>query len=183
MSQRHATQEGTFHVTTNTKGKISWLTFSGVPKIIMDNLVMTRNVQHAEIFAFCILPDHMHILVRPGKKGLSKFMQSFKRNAAKDVRYCLNGRAEKHIDTEYRSGDSGISAWTAANADSPLRLSNTICISWQKGFHDERIQDDRQRSHAWRYITENALHHGLTENIDDWPWTSVHWEKILDPME
>lgn len=161
MSQRHAIQEGaTFHITTNTRRKIPWLTAEGIPRIVIDNLVMTRNIQRAEIFAFCILPDHMHILIRPGEQGLSKFMHSFKRNSAWHINQVI----------------------PVAEVHEP-QLRNVNHFIWQKGFHDERIQSDKQRSHAWRYITENALHHGLTETIEDWPWTSLHWEHLLDPME
>ncbi|MBM3227272.1 hypothetical protein FJZ27_00185 [Candidatus Peribacteria bacterium] len=82
MTQQHSEQHGTFHITTNAYGKIPWLTRPGIPEVVIDHLRMTRNVQQAKVYAFCILPDHMHIIVRPGVKGLSAFMQSFKRNSS-----------------------------------------------------------------------------------------------------
>jgi REP element-mobilizing transposase RayT len=85
MAQKHGFQHGTFHITTNTRGKVPWCTYEGIPQILIDNLVMTRNVLKAELYAFCILPDHMHILLNPGKKGLGRFMHSFKKNSSRDI--------------------------------------------------------------------------------------------------
>lgn len=174
MTQKHYAQNGTFHITTNTKGKLSWLTESGVPEILIDNLFMTRNVQSAEIFAFCILPNHMHILMRPGEKGLSDFMHSFKRNSSKDVRCYLRDRSGKRTRAavyEYVPHRSRGSFTPAVN------------IGWQNGFHDERIRDADQRSNALSYIKYNAAKHHIVDDIDHWPWSSHHFKHLLDPME
>jgi REP element-mobilizing transposase RayT len=146
MSQIHTEQQGTFHVTTNAKERVPWCTHKDIPNILIDNLCMTRSLQKAELFAFCILPNHMHIIVRPGEKGLSAFMHSFKRNAMRDIRSSLP-----------RSGRSRSSATeTDAFVD---------CPHWQKGFHDERIRDDAQRSDALSYVTCNAFKHGLVDDL------------------
>ena len=159
MTQRHGMQIGTFHITTNSKAKIPWCTHRGIPELLIDNLLMTKNLHGAKIFGFCILPDHIHLLLEPGEKGLSNFMHSFKRNAMRDVK------------TLHRSGGS--------------RTSATVCdvIAWQKGFHDERIRDPEQRSHALSYIRTNPIHHNLCTSVEEWPWVSDHFPHLLDPME
>jgi REP element-mobilizing transposase RayT len=162
MSQRYAAQEGTFHVTTNTKGNVSWCTWPGIPELLIDNLIMTRNIRGARLYAFCILPDHVHIVMSLGEKGLSAFMHSFKRNAMRDVRALRN----KHT---LRSGRS--------------RSSATEVIAWQKSFHDERIRDAEQQSNALAYVQYNAWRHGLTGEPNGWPWSSLHFPYLLSPVE
>lgn len=159
MTQKHYAQNGTFHVTTNAKGKLPLLTLNGVPELLIDNLMMTRSVQKAEVYAFCILPNHMHILMRPGERGLSDFMRSFKCNSSLDIRRLL------------RSGGP--------------RASGTVCkdIFWKKGFYDKRIRDANQRSNALSYIKYNAVKDGLVNDIDHWSWSSHHFKHLLDPME
>jgi len=46
-------------------------------------------MQSAQLHAFCILPDHVHIIMSPGMKGLSAFVHSWKRNTMRDVRRLL----------------------------------------------------------------------------------------------
>ena len=164
MSQKHYKQDGTFHITTNSKKDIPWCTWPGIPEILIDNLFMTRNVQNAKVYSFCIMPDHMHILLSPGEKGLSAFMHSFKRNAMWDIR--------KIIST-LRSGRSRSSAPAVYN-----------CIpKWQKGFYDERIRTSDQRTNALNYIKQNPIKNHLVTNISDWPWHSIHFEHLLDSTD
>lgn len=161
MGQKHGEQLGTFHITTNAKGNVPWCTLPDVPAILIDNLIMTRNVLKGQVYASCILPDHMHMIVSPGEKGLSEFIQSFKKNSSRDARKIL----------QRRSGDSVIAA------------DMNVCSGWQKGFHDERIRDGKQCGSALNYVQRNALHHGLVKDVMDWPWTSLHFERFLDEME
>jgi putative transposase len=149
MPQYHPVQEGVFHITTTTQCRTPWCTKNHIPQIIIDNLRMTRSIQNAKLYAFCILPDHVHILIYPGKKGMSKFMQSFKKNSSRDISSYFG-------HNEYR---------------------------WQKGYHDERIQDIKQRSETWRYIHTNPYKHNLVEDFNNWIWSSLHFRNIIDEWE
>ena len=161
MTQRHFEQQGIFHVTTNTRRNIPWCVWPGVPEILIDNLCMTRNIYQAEVYAFCILPNHMHVVLRPGLRGLSAFMHSFKRNSA------------FHI--------SAVMHFTAAEIhESPLRKQFT---GWQKGFHDERIESAQQLEHALRYVRYNAWRHHFTNDPEDWPWSSLRFAHLMDPTD
>lgn len=180
MGQKHYAQAGTFHITTNTFGKIPWCTTEGVPQVIIDNLVMTRNLHDAKLYAFCILPDHVHLILSPGKKGLSVFMHSFKRNISKDVTKVLNLKRSAGSLTRASCSHRG------AGVDEPrLREESNAQkrFRWQNGFFDERIQTSDQRATALAYVQGNAMKHGLVTDILDWPWTSLHFEHLLDAME
>ena len=56
-------------------------------------------------------------------------------------------------------------------------------IGWQSGFYDERIRDGRQSSTAMEYVHANAYKHQLVTTPLDWPWTSIHFSLLIDPME
>jgi len=87
MSQKHYQQTyAIFHITTNTKDAIPWCTSKSIPMILIKHLCVTRDIYQTQIFAFCILPDHVHCILCPRPKGISKFMQSFKSNSTKEVR-------------------------------------------------------------------------------------------------
>ncbi len=159
MTQYHGVQHGLFHVTTNAKKRNPWLTIDGVPECIVDNLRMSKYLYGAKVHAFCILPDHMHMIVTSGEKGLSAFMHSFKRNSMRDIRQMNRSR----------SGGS--------------RSSATEEIFWQKGFHDERIRTLDQRDAALSYVRGNAMRHGLVSTMDEWPWHSGRYPEMIDPVD
>ena len=160
MPQIHYAQVGTFHVITNTKDGIPWCIYDGIPEILIDNLFMTRNIQEARVFSFCIMPDHMHILLCAGELGLSRFMQSFKCNSSRDVR--------RHLLT--RSSDAGVAAATDK-------------IFWQKGYYDEHIKSSQQRSRVTRCIRNNPVNHKFDDDVTKWPWSSLHYQNLMDEMD
>lgn len=162
MTQKHLFQHGIFHIVTTARQRQPWCTFPDVPAILIDNLFMTRSRQHAKVFAFCILPAHMHLLIQPGSDGLSRFMHSFKRNSSRDIHENRSG---------YRTGAAGDDVF------------ESTLINWQHGYYDERIRTATQRTNAITYIEQNAVHHGLVDHIGDWPWTSIHFKDRLDPTD
>ena len=186
MSQSHSEQFGVFHITTNVKKMSPWCTITGVPEILIDNLCTTRNLHQAVLIAFCILHDHMHFILSPGEKGLSAFVHSFKRNSSKDIRYFLGSdsagiriRAASQSITDDCSRSSVVSHDRSRGSVTAAESDECIFSGWQRGFHDELIRNEKQLEKAQIYVQENAVKHGLVENIEDWPWTSLHFEEVL----
>ena len=56
-------------------------------------------------------------------------------------------------------------------------------IRWQNGFHDEHIRDATQRSAALTYVQYNAWRHGLCADPEGWPWSSLRYAHLMDPLE
>ena len=146
MAQKHIQQHGIFHITTNTFRRTPWCIEDGFPEVLIDNLCMTRSYYQAHLHAFCILPDHMHIILRPGPLGFSTFMHSFKKNSSRDLYEIFQFEGAK----------------------------------WQKGYHDEIIRDLEQMYAAFHYVENNACKHDFVDNINDWPWTSLHFPHLID---
>jgi putative transposase len=169
MSQTRSTQHGIFHVTTNTCGRIPWCTQPGMPEIIIDNLLMTRSLHLARVYAFCILPDHVHVIVSPGERGISRFVQSWKSHTSRDVHNTVPTTVAESRGFPIRAA--------AESHDSPLRSL------WQKSFYDERIRDTEQCLRALQYVRGNAFKHALSPTPEAWPWSYIHFADRLDPIE
>ena len=162
MSQRHPLQTGPFLVTTNAQDRIPWLIEPGVREVLIDNLCMTRNLYQAHVYGFCILPDHMHIVLNPGEKGISKFMHSFKRQSIADLHVIF--------PQPYSGG-----ARTSAVGGNETRM-----MKWQKGFDARILNTAHYLSDALTYVAHNGVHHGFVEHAEDWPGTSLQYSDLLD---
>lgn len=184
MSQRRISQHGTFHITTNSKNKQPWLTFPGVPQMLIDNLVMTRNITQSKVCAFCILPDHMHMIVVPGAKGISEFVRSFKTNSSRDVGLLLG---KKYIDERggeiNRDRGGNINNHRGGHGTSAAFALGEIFSGWQHSFHDELIGSGKQRTAAIGYVQGNAVKHGYVEDVMDWSWSSLHFQNRMDVFD
>ena len=168
MGQHHFTQHGTFHVTTNAHDHISWCTINGIPEILINNLRTAKYACMTKVYAFSILPDHMHMMINPGKDGLSKFVQLFKKTSMREARGCLRSR---NLQGDLRIADVRVDEITFVNVNA---------VHWQKGFFAREICNDRQWDVIMAYITTNPVRHGLVNNIGDWPWTSLHFPDVID---
>ena len=113
MPQIHREQFGLFHVTTTTQDKIPWCITAGVPEHLIHCLALARNIYGAKIHAFSILPNHLHLILSPGIKGLSKFMQAFKSRSIKGLQKPLHGLIERR-------------SWQAGFYDERIRNENQL---------------------------------------------------------
>ncbi|MSR86801.1 hypothetical protein EXS70_01355 [Candidatus Peribacteria bacterium] len=188
MTQFHPFQRGIFHITTNAKDKEPWCTFGDTPYILISNLMITKHLHNARIYAFCILPDHMHIIMKTGRYGISTFMKSFKENSSREIR-----RYRKHLadspDVDVGSGDAVVAAEfpirPAVAADSPIATDRFggVFHGWQHGFDSSYIKKDEPMPRLLRYVHHNAARHRLVRSADDWPWTSLHFRRLLDEIK
>ena len=183
MAQFHPIQHGTFLITTNAKDRQPWCLFKNTPVILINTLVIAKRIQKAKVYAFCILPDHMHIVLSPGERGLSAFMKSFKENSSREIR-----RYRKHCINEFGivSADVDVGADNATNipphADAVVGASQSginLFHGWQHGFDSRGIGTDAGMNSAINYVESNAARHRLVRHSIDWPWTSLHFPHLL----
>jgi len=173
MGQKHYTQHGAFHVTTNVHWDIPWCTVPGIPQILIARMFECRTFYAGKLYAFCVLPDHVHMIINPGRPGLSTFVQMFKSNAMRDVHTLLRSRpVNKDICmTNPQPGlirvDDKVSATMSA-------------IRWKKGFFVREISGERQWDATMSYVQRNGVRHGLASDVSRWPWSSLHYREKID---
>ena len=103
-------------------------------------------------------------------------MQSFKTNSAKDVRFLLGKTMRRDVPGHGVPG--------AVKSDHFGGFAGKESrIGWHAGFYDRHILTSGQRAACLNYINCNAINHGLVREPHHWPWTSLHYEHLLDPME
>lgn len=67
-----------FRVSFSTKGSSPWCTYPGVPEVLIESLRLVRDVCGGRLFAFCILPTRLSIVLEPGASGLAHVVESFR---------------------------------------------------------------------------------------------------------
>ena len=119
-----------------------------------------RRVQHShdiELFAWVVMPEHVHLLLRSGaSETLERTLRSLK--------IVVSKRA--------------IERWRSLDAPILARLSRPDGGHrfWLKGGgFDRTVRDDAEFSRAVRYIHRNPVERGLVERAEDWRWSSVRW--------
>jgi len=77
----------TYFVTTTVINHLPVLTIKGVPDILLNNLVFYQNKYSLKIFAYVIMPSHIHLIIWiPANVSVSNVMRDFKKFASVQIR-------------------------------------------------------------------------------------------------
>ncbi len=114
--------------------------------IVLDSILHWRG-QRYELFAACVMPDHVHLLIQPMIKG----------NAA-------DGSAEFFSLTEIMHS---IKSWTAHEIN---RLQGEEGGLWQKEWFDRFTRSDRDLAEKYRYILNNPWATGVAREGESYRW-------------
>lgn len=170
MSQKRIWINGQIYsITTKTFGNLSVFDDLEYGEILLDNIKYYKSQFEFKLLAYCILPDHLHLLIWPSfKYSISKIMQSIKYRTASDIRkYRMDSYCKLCNKTHVcsRRPDRLSQCWNDVDE---------IGTIWQKSFYDRIIRSDRQLQNTIDYIDYNAVHHNLVSNPIDWLYSSFH---------
>ncbi len=138
------------------------------------------HIQHCIVFAYVIMPDHLHAMFRTTKTTVSEVMRSIKTNASRDVNRYLRSHT-------LHSRGPGTSAMTGRGCaatsvmggmgKNPARAIGTF--QWQSSFYDHVITDDRDFRNHVEYIRYNPMKAGLCLTPEEYPFLYVDEEAIV----
>lgn len=159
--------------TINEPGHAHFLTFSCYrrwPMLVSDwsRQALCDEFDHArkhldyELWAYVIMPEHVHVLVCP--KRIEYDVGSFR------------GMVKKRFASLVRErlGEIGDQRWINRLA---IRDSDRDKFRfWQKGGgYDENLWNERPVEAVIEYIHDNPCRRGLVDRPKDWQWSSAAW--------
>ena len=110
----------------------------------MENALLHFDGARYRLVAWCIMPNHVHVLVQPGQP-LSGIVQSWK---------SFTGR------------------WALAH-NAELELGVPGKVFWMREYWDRYIRDETHLRQTIDYICENPVKAGLCASPPLWPWSSA----------
>jgi len=150
-----------YFVTSNTINDQRIFTNNEYCQILLKNIDFYRRKLKFRLYAYCIIPWHVHLLILPRRgKNISKIMQLIKYRTARDIR---------KYNHDLRSRQPGCrlpGAWLEGQ-----RCLNSI---WQRSFHDRIVRSDRELDNKIDYINYNAVKHRIVDDPITWPYSSFH---------
>lgn len=127
--------------------EIKYLANPNVAKLIVESLHF-RDGKVYELIAYCIMPNHIHIVFTPLEESknkyysLSKIMHSLKRHTAREAHLILG-----------RHG-----------------------IFWQHENYDHFIRDDGELERIVKYVLYNPVKANLVQEQTDWKWSYCKYD-------
>jgi type I restriction enzyme R subunit/putative DNA methylase len=139
-----------------------WLRDARIARMVEDSLLHFHNDRY-ELLAWCVMPNHVHVLVDVRLMPLDEMIQCWKRFVATRALRIL--RAERR--TPIRRG-------SADEANAPNR-SSALQSFWQREYWDTFMRDEAQERKAVRYIENNPVKAKLCRTTAEWPFSSARF--------
>jgi len=142
----------TYFFTIVTHERTPWFRHPHHRRLLGASFRATRRRIPFEVDAVVLLPDHLHILIRP----------------AELVDYSALWRLVK---TEFTR--RLIQTTKPGDAPCPRRRPGERSV-WQRRFYEHTIRNEGDWGRHVDYIHWNPVKHGLVQRPSDWTWSSIH---------
>ena len=128
-----------------------WLRQENIAQIVADEIHKKAD-QHYELYAYCIMPNHVHLLIL---SLIEKFPPSRMKSAISpvaEIMRLLKGRAARYCN---------------------LAL-NRQGYFWHHESYDHYVRDEKEMERIILYILNNPVKAGLAKEWQDWKFTYVN---------
>jgi len=89
--------ESLYFITTTAATRMHLFRRDVIKRILVDNLNLLRVLGRIEIFAFVVMPNHIHLIVRcAADYPISSLLRDFKTNTAKQVIWQYEAEGNQH---------------------------------------------------------------------------------------
>jgi len=148
---------GVRFITFSCHRRLPLLAHPAIRDLFARELDAARLVHGFELFAWVVMPEHVHLLVRPRRGApLAAALRSMKTAVAKQV----------------------VARWRELRAGTlhEIRTDRGGARFWQKGGgFDRNVRDEAEFCREVRYTHRNPVERGLAARPEDWAWSSVRW--------
>lgn len=150
--------EGVYFVSFAVEGWVDVFTRNEYKNILVDNLKFCQEQKGLEIFAWCIMTNHLHLVIR-AKEGteLPGILRDYKKYTSKAIKKAISGNIQESrkewLLKQFETSD-GFRFWRADNK--PIELWSNMVI-------DQKID----------YIHQNPVEEGLVFKAEDYVYSSA----------
>lgn len=131
----------------NFKDSPEWLSDGKIAEIVKYSLLFQDKNEY-DLLCYCIMPNHVHILIKPLLKSEGK-------------PHPLFPIMQKH------------KSYTAVEANKILNRSGKF---WQHSYYDHYVRDEKEYFNIIRYILNNPVKANFVEKYEDWKFSWVYDE-------
>ncbi len=150
--------QGAVHFVTFTVHQwVDVFTRKAYSEIFLDSLRYCQENKGLQIFAWVIMSNHAHLILRAKNENLSDIIRDLRKFTAKKI---------------YKAIDENPSESRKKWLKMTLTFENQIWF-WEKGYHGEEIYSTGFFETKVKYIHENPVRAGIVEKAEDYLLSSA----------
>ncbi len=149
-------QEGIYFVTFTVHQWVDVFTRREYVELLLDNLRYCQAHKRLKIYAWVVMSNHCHLIIRSEGFKLSDVIRDFKKYTAKKI--------FEAIQTNEKESRKRWLLWL-------LRKDDHIWF-WEEGYHGIEISDQNVFDSKVNHIHLNPVRAGLVEKEEEYRWSS-----------
>ena len=144
----------------------------------IETLDEARSVHGFHLWAWVVMPEHVHVLLWPPYHLLSADPQSTRGRVSGILSSIKRPVGERAVEYLSQHSPDFLQRLTVTNAN------RTYHRFWQAGSgHDENVSEPTALHALVEYIHLNPVRRGLVTRAEEWPWSSARdWMGLPDVM-
>jgi type I restriction enzyme R subunit/putative DNA methylase len=139
-----------------------------VAQLAIDSLLHFHN-QRYELLSWCIMPNHLHVLVHVWQTPLWKIIKSWKQHIATKAQAILSERRPPARHEQKKKP--------------PGRRPALQSLRWEREYWDTYMRNEEQERKVRRYIESNPVRAGLCATPRDWPFASARLRDEYEELQ
>jgi putative transposase len=143
---------------------VRWIKLFQVPEyanIVIDTIRYCQANKELELFAYCIMPSHVHLMARSPHVLLSGITRDIKKYSSFRI-------------LEHMKNNPGYDEYLSIFGQEASKIKrNRYYKVWQDGYHPEVIISNKFFYQKLEYIHNNPVTDGLVENSEDFLYSSA----------
>lgn len=150
--------------------RLRLLDFDPIRRMFLESLGQARRELEYDVWAYVIMPEHVHLLVRPRNREYR----------IQDFRSAVKGKFASRALSWLRENKPTLHRRLVL-MDKSAKAYRRF---WQDGpGYDRNLWTPPVIWKSIRYIHGNPVQRKLAEIIDGWPWSSARWYLGIEPVE
>ena len=150
--------DGLYFVTFAVQGWVDVFTRNEYKDILVDNLAYCQKEKGLEIFAWCIMSNHVHLIAKAeGDNSLSDILRDFKKFTSKAIFKAISenySESRREMLLKHFATPEGTRFWRSDN--NPVEL-------WSNAVITQKLN----------YIHQNPVEEGLVYRTEDYVYSSA----------
>lgn len=165
MSEKYKfhNSEGCYFVTITVVNWIDLFTRKELKYIIIDSLKHCQREKGLVIHAWCVMPSHLHLIVRSEKEKLSDILRDFKKFTSKEI--------VKTIELINESRRRWLLKSFIRAGQDLKRITNFKV--WQDGNHPEEMVTNEFMQQKIDYVHNNPVHDEIVDEAEYYWYSSA----------
>ncbi|MGZ5283917.1 MAG: REP-associated tyrosine transposase [Bacteroidia bacterium] len=160
---RKANTDHSYFLTCTVVGWINIFTRNRYSDLLIDSFKFCMDKKGLQIFAYVIMPNHIHFIARQENNKLADVLRDFKSFTAKQILQSV----ENEVGESSREWLLHMFSYFARH-----NKQNSHQMFWQKTNHPVELTTPQIFDQKMAYIHNNPVRSGLVTNAESWYYSS-----------